>query len=166
MQHHHPTEGIVIDVENLNIYLCDPKHAGVKLVLSELRYNNLVINKSIIMAVSISTTEFVAGVLGLVDHATSKPITTASFSNITFASADSTIFTVATDPSNSAGIIVTGVGAGTANLTVTADVAYTDPNTNQPVTATGKSVVIAVTVTPSPVTADLTVNFGTPQAKP
>lgn len=108
------------------------------------------------MSISLNVNDFVTSTLGLVDHATQAPITSASFSNQTYssdrpdlASADSTGK-------------VTAVAAGTANITFTTDVSYTGAD-GQPKTETGKTLVVAVTVNGSAQTTDLTVTFSAPQ---
>ena len=107
------------------------------------------------MALSLNVNDVVTSTLGLVDHATQTPITDASFSNQSYSSDNEGVATI----DGSGG--VTGIAPGTANLTFTADVTYTG-NDGQPKTETGKTLVVAVTVSAVPQTTDLVVTFSAP----
>jgi Big-like domain-containing protein len=132
------------------------KHQRTQLVLSGIKYQSLTIKNSILMAISLNANEFVTSTLGLVDHATQAPITSASFSNQSYVSDQPGIASV--DATGK----VTAISAGTANITVTSDVSYTG-NDGQPKTEIGKTLVVAVTVTGTPQTTDLTITFSAPQ---
>lgn len=168
-KHHHHSEHqshpdlppINVNVQVENIIITEEehqhrKHYRVKLVLSGLTYKNFTIKNSIIMAISLNANEFVTSTLGLVDHATLQPITDAVFSNQSYVSDQPGIASV--DASGT----VTAVNAGTANVTVKSDVSYTGTD-GQPKTETGKTLVVAVTVTGTPQTTDLTITFSAPQ---
>ena len=109
------------------------------------------------MALSMNVGEFVVGTLGLVDHDTQAAVV-ATFSNPNNTSSDANVATVDTDGK------VVGIGAGTADITFTVDVEYTDANTKEVVKAT-KTVVetFTIVVPPTPQTTDLTVSFSDPQ---
>jgi len=157
-----------VHIGNINYFSnAHIEHHGSRLVLQSLVYKSLIIQNSIIMALTISTTELVSGALGLVDHASGTSFTNIVFSGITQVSSDQTIFTVATSTTDPNSIVVTGIAVGVATLTVTVGtVTYTDLSGN-PQTETNKVVTIAVTVTPGVTTptSDLVVNFGTPTVK-
>lgn len=115
-----------------------------------------------ILTMELLLKDFVDVNLALVDHDTQKAIT-ATFSNIVLTSSDVTIFTTGVDAANKSADI-TGVKEGTASLNVTADVEYTDSNTQLDVKGS-KSVDIPVTITapaPTAENTDLVVTFGTP----
>lgn len=132
------------------------EHHGTKLVLSGIKYKSLTIKNSIIMALSLNVQEFVTSTLGLVDHATQQPITSAVFSNQSYVSNDPTIASV--DGSGT----VTGLAFGSTNIIVTTDVTYTGTE-GQPKTETGKSLLVAVQVFAAALTTDLTIAFSAPQ---
>lgn len=72
------------------------------------------------------------------------------FSNLKVTTSDPTVFTPAVDGTNVTQIDDTPVGAGTANLGVTADVAWTDPATETAQTGTFTATAV-VTVKPAAV---------------
>lgn len=84
----------------------------------------------------------------------------ATLSNVTFTSSDTTVLTVAPDPSNPNGVIVTGLGnAGSAIVTGTA--LATEPDGVTTETIMGVVTVILATPPPAPAAA-LVFVFGTP----
>lgn len=108
------------------------------------------------MAITLNVQEFVTSTLGLIDHVTQAPITSAVFSNQSFVSDSPAIATV-----DAAGK-VTAISAGTANVSFISDVTYTNSGGTS-VTETGKLLVVAATVNGTPQTTDLTVTFSAPQ---
>lgn len=121
------------------------------------------------MALQFDVKNFVVATLGIVKHDDQTPVD-ATFANETFTSDNEAVVTATVDAGDTpdTGVLdITGVSAGTANITVSADATYTDPNTGLSVTK-NKSVVIPVTITQpvSEADTDLVVNFGTPQPVP
>lgn len=80
-----------------------------------------------------------------------------TLSNAVFTSSNPLIFTVAADPTNPLGAIVTGVAPGTANLLVTALATEPDASTHQ-VSDSAQIVLTAV----APPVAGFIFTFGTP----
>ena len=85
--------------------------------------------------------------------------TAATLSNVTASSANTAIFTVAADPSNPSGGIVTAVAAGSGQINVAADAL--DPGATSPVHVTGSDTVV-VASPPAPPTTALGIHWGTP----
>lgn len=133
------------------------RHAKTKLVLSAIQYKNLKI-EGIIMAAQLNVQELLVGTLGLINHATGEAIT-ATFTNVSVSSSDTTIFSASLDGS---GLVdVTGVAVGTGTLSISADATYIDPGSGATVIFT-KLLVVSVTVSPSATATDLVIAFGTP----
>jgi hypothetical protein len=86
----------------------------------------------------------------------------AKLSALSFTSSDLTVFTVAADPANPNGAIVTAVqtGAGVAILTASGTATEADGTTTEVVTG---AVTIAIAVPPPAPAAALAFTFGTPQ---
>jgi len=82
----------------------------------------------------------------------------ATLSGVSYTSSDSTVFTVAPDPSTPNGAIITGVGAGTATLSETATATELDGKTTE--TISGGATII-VSSPPEPA-ASIAFTFGTP----
>lgn len=107
---------------------------------------------------------FVDSTLALVDKATGNAIE-ATISNPVLTSSDPAIFTTDTDPNNDGIVDIVGIAEGTATLNVKADVAYTDPNTGEAITAS-KEANVEVTITappPGAIDTELIVTFSAPQ---
>ena len=90
---------------------------------------------------------------------------TATLSNTSYASSDSTVFTVAADPSTPNGAIVTGVAAGSATLTESATATEPDGTTTEVITGSATIVLTAAPPPPPAPAAALVFAFGNPQAK-
>jgi len=121
-------------------------------------YQSQIKSQLLIMALTISSNQKVAGILGLVDQVTNGPVV-GSFSEITATSDTPAAFTASVDASNN--VVVTGVAAGSGTLTVSALCAYTD-STGAP---QSQSLSVQIPVTIAALQADavsLVVNFGTP----
>lgn len=120
--------------------LTQDKKERVRLVLTTILNNN----KFIVMSITLNANQFSLDTLSLIDSDTNAAVA-ATFANQSFASSDPSIFTSTqdvTDPNSTKDV---AVGAGTASLNISADVTYTDANTNQPVTKT-LTLVVDVTV--------------------
>lgn len=115
------------------------------------------------MSLTLSSKQFALGQLALIDSDTQAQVL-ATFANPVFAGDNDAAFTVAPDASDPNTARVTGVAAGTGNVTASADATYTDANTGQQVT---QSLKVAVDVTVTAVVAGenvaLQLNFGAPQ---
>lgn len=137
-------------------------HKKVELVLTTFINNS----KLRIMSLQLSSKQFALGSLALIDSDTQAQVT-ATFANPQFTGDNDAAFTVAPDASDPNTARVTGVAAGTGNVTASADATYTDANTGQQVT---KSVSVVVAVTVIAVVAgenvELQLNFGAPQDQP
>lgn len=83
---------------------------------------------------------------------------TATLSGLSVTSSDPTIFTAALDPSNPLGVIVTAVGAGTANLQASATATEKDGTAH---TVTGDATGV-VTPAAAAQAASLVFTFGPP----
>jgi len=90
----------------------------------------------------------------------------ATLSAVAFTSSDSTIFTVAPDPSVPGGAIIKGVGAGTATLTETAIATEPDGTTTEKIQGVATIVLTAAPPPPPPVAASIVFTFGTAQNNP
>jgi len=126
-----------------------------------------IINKTQIkiLSMQLQKQQFVESILSLVNKDTQEPVSGAEFSNIQLTSSDESVFTSNTDSDNDGIVDIVGVGEGTANLEVKADVKYTDPNTQQEVNDT-KSATVEVTVTappPGAINTEMIVTFSEPQ---
>ncbi len=84
----------------------------------------------------------------------------ATLSNATYASSDSTIFTVDADPSTPNGGIITPVGAGTATLTETATATEPDGTTTEKIQGVATITVNTAPPPPPPPAASLAFTFG------
>ena len=89
---------------------------------------------------------------------------TATLSNVTFTSSDTTVFTVATDPANPNGCLITAVAVGTATLTATATATEPDGVTTEQIQGVATGVITSAPPPPPPVAASLVFTFGTPTA--
>lgn len=87
----------------------------------------------------------------------------ATLSNVTYSSSDSTVFTVSADPSTPNGAIITGIGVGTATLTEAATATEPDGTTTETIQGVATIVLTAAPPPPPPVAASLVFTFGTPQ---
>jgi len=111
------------------------------------------------------TTGFSVQVSGKPVQADGTTPSTATLSNIVFASSDPAVFTVAPDPTVAGGGIVAAIGAGSATLTMTA--LATEPDGTTTETITGSATVIVTPTIPTPgVAAALVLSFGTPFPTP
>lgn len=108
------------------------------------------------MTFTMQPTQKVSSTVSPVDAAGNPSL--ATLSNITFASSDVTIFTVAPDPATPNGAIVTGVAAGSGTLTASATATEADGTTTNVVTGSATIILTAV-VSPA---AALVFSFGTP----
>ncbi|HXE12124.1 MAG TPA: hypothetical protein VN633_08390 [Bryobacteraceae bacterium] len=106
------------------------------------------------MDYSLPYDEHVTVAIEAADAAANK--TTAVLSNVQFVSSDQTIFTVAPDPANPNGAIITGVKVGAAVLNITATATEADGKTANTLSAT-----VNLTLAPG-VSTQLLVMFGTP----
>jgi hypothetical protein len=89
-----------------------------------------------------------------------KP-TSAIVNSATYTSSDPTIATVAPDPANPLGAIVTAVAAGSAQLTVSAQI--TEPDGTKSTVPGSATIVVAGKPDP---TVAVVINFGTPVTPP
>jgi len=89
----------------------------------------------------------------------------ATLSNVTYTSADPSVFTTAPDPNVPNGAIITSVGAGTANITYSATATEADGTAN---TITGADTIVVTAAPPPPPqpAVALVGNFGTPFPTP
>jgi hypothetical protein len=94
------------------------------------------------MNIQVTKGQFTRKHLALINDADSQQIS-CTFNGETPVSADANICSVSI-PANDT-IDFTGVNAGTCSVTVSATCAYTDPVTNQPVSA-AKTITVTVTV--------------------
>lgn len=121
--------------------LTQPQKQRTRLVLQTILQNNTIVQ---IMSLKLNANQFSLDVLSLIDSDTGAAVA-ATFANQKYESSDPNVFTSvqdATDPNTTKD---TAVGAGTANLNVSADATYTDANTGQSVTKS-LSLVVDVTV--------------------
>lgn len=136
-------------------------HQKVELVFTTF-INNFKIR---IMSLQLSSAQKSLGILDLIDKDTQN-LVAATFDNIQFSGDNDAAFTVAPDPTNPNQCLVTGVAAGTGNVTGKTTVTYTDSVSNQPVT---KDLTVVVDVTVTAVTAgenvELRLTFGAPTAQ-
>ncbi len=87
----------------------------------------------------------------------------AVLSNQVYSSSDAAIFTVAPDPANPGGAIITGVAAGTATLLETALATEPDGTTTETIQGVATIVLTELPPPPPPVAASIVFAFGTPQ---
>lgn len=131
----------------------------VRLILTTT-FNN---NQFIIMAINLNSNQFSVDVLSLIDSDNGNAVA-ASFSNVSFSSSDTGVFTTEQDTSNPNQTTDRAVSAGNASLNISATVSYTDANTGQPVT---KDLTLVVPVTVTAIVAgenvELVLTQGTPQ---
>lgn len=90
---------------------------------------------------------------------TATQLSTAKLTGVQFSSDNPAVFTVVPDPNNAQGCILTAVGAGTANLTVSGHATETS-GVSEDLTVTASVVVTAVVVNP-PVATTLILTVGT-----
>lgn len=141
------------------------RHQNVKLVFQTT------INKQFkvtFMALQLTQGFFSLDSLALIDTDTNA-LVQATFANTQpFASDNSAVLTSAPDPAgNPNNVLNTAVAGGTANVTTTSDVTYTDSVTNQPVTKTLKlSIPYSVISVVAGENVALTLVQGTPTAVP
>lgn len=137
------------------------QHERIRLILKTILDKNNSIFQ--IMALNLNTGQFSIDSLGLIDSDTGNPVS-ATFANATFTSSDPAVFTTEQDAANPNSTKDTAVAAGSASLTATADVTYTDANTQASVT---KSLSVTIPVIVSAVVAGenvaLVINQGAPQ---
>lgn len=81
-----------------------------------------------------------------------------------YVSSDPSVFTVADDPANPGGAIITSVGAGTATLTETATATEPDGVTTETIQGVATVIVTVAPPPPPPVAASIVFTFGTPSA--
>ncbi len=91
---------------------------------------------------------------------------TATLSNIVYASSDPTVFTVAPDPNTPNGAIITSVGAGSA--TIQSSALATEPDGKTTETITGADTVVVSSAPPPPPSPAVALvgSFGTPFPTP
>jgi len=145
----------------INVREHSHRHTKTFLILKSIRFHHIKI-EGIIMSAQLNVNELLVGTLGLVDHATQQPIT-ATFTNVSVSSSDTSIFTASLDGSGN--VDVDGISAGSGTLSISADATYVDPATQATVTFT-KVLTVSVTVSPATTATDLVVTFGTPQPIP
>jgi hypothetical protein len=147
----------IVRVQALIIHdLTKPKPNPVKFLLINTKTNLP------IMALEIAANQFSVGALSLVDTTTNAQVT-GVFSAVTAVS-DNTAVANATVNADGT-VTVTGVSAGTANVTVSATAAFT--NSLGVATSSPVSLVIGVTIDAVAVadSVALVVTFGAPQAQ-
>ena len=143
----------------------DRRHQNVKLVFQTTLPNNL---KFTFMALQLTQGFFSLDTLALIDTDTNV-LVQATFANVQpFASDNTSVLTTAPDPAGDPTKCTnTAIAGGTANVTTTADVTYTDSVSNQPVT---KNLRLSIPYTVVAVVAGenvaLTLIQGTPTAVP
>lgn len=125
-------------------------------ILLELKFDNVII-KGQIMAVTLTSTQFVEGTLQPVDSK-GRPAQVDE-NSVVFTSSDPDIFVVEQDPSDQLKVKVTAVGEGVGELRYTADADLDDGET---VTIEGFT---AVEVLPA-LAIGFGISFGTPQEQP
>ena len=113
-----------------------------------------------IMGIQLKSNEKVDGQLQLQDQVTGDPIA-ATLSNVQATSDNEEVVKAIVNPDNS--VTATAVAPGNANITVKADVSYTD-STGAAVQSTFQTVVLVV-ITQKPNDVALIVNWGTPVAQ-
>lgn len=141
------------------------RHQNVKLVFQTTLNNNL---KFTFMALQLTQGFFSLDSLALIDTDTNAQVQ-ATFANTQpFTSSNTSVLTSAPDPAGNANAVVnTAVSGGTANVTTTSDVTYTDSVTNQPVTKTlTLSIPYSVVSVVAGENVALTLIQGTPTAIP
>lgn len=138
---------------------CEPHKVSLVLYLNNKQNSILRI-----MALSLASNQLVIGTLGLVDSTNPATVVTGTFTGTTATSDTPAAFTALVDASGN--VDVTGVAAGTGNLTVVSTAAYTD--STGAAQSASLTVVIPVTVTAVTVadSVALVVNFGAPTTHP
>lgn len=140
-------------------------HQNVKLVFQTTLNNNL---KFTFMALQLTQGFFSLDSLALIDTDTNAQVQ-ATFANTQpFASDNTAVLTSVPDPAgNPNSVLNTAVSGGTANVTTTSDVTYTDSVTNLPVTKTlTLSIPYSVVAVVAGENVALTLIQGTPTAVP
>jgi hypothetical protein len=161
--HHEKTELEIIKIQAETIDRLTHEHCEPHKVALVL---NLYNTKSTlrIMALSLASNQIVIGTLGLTDTTNPATVVTGTFAGTTATSDTPAAFTALVDANGN--VDVTGVAAGTGNLTVTTTAAYTD--STGAAQSVSLSLTVAVTVT-AVVVADsvaLSITFGNATTQP
>lgn len=104
------------------------KHRPI-LALATTNLNNIIMNTTLTLGLNATST------IILVDNKTLLPVT-ATFTEQTASSDNTSVATFVIDPSTPTQVDATPVAAGTGNIILSATASYTDSNTGQPVTQT------------------------------
>lgn len=139
--------------------LCHKKPHPVRLTLLLILSNP---SKLEIMSVTLASNQKVVGSLSLIDSVTNTDVP-ATFAGTTATSDNEAVATASVQADGT--VVITGVSAGTANVTVNSNASFTDSLGNAASGAVNTIVQATVTAVQTADGVQLVVTFGAPQAQ-